>query len=347
MSGDISFGTFNLYNLQLPGENWRGHTYTEAEYRAKIVWSAGMLARLDADVIGFQELWSGRCLHDVFEGAGLHDDYELVFIKPDGEDWYDIAVAAAVRRPWRVKNKAVHKTFPDAVRLIKRGRGPQGDPEDNEIDVRIDIFARSIIELTVGLDGDDDVPDVRVFFAHLKSKVPTNLDREEREDDAVRVHAGALGSAISTIRRTAEAAALRALLTDTMKHTDMPVVLVGDLNDAQLSNTLSIISDQPPYRLYQDSRVGFQSDIGLYTAGTLQEFRALRDVYYTHIHQGIRETLDHILVSEQFYDFSRRRVWSFQDMRVWNDHVEDHVDDGDTASSDHGAVAARFLYDPA
>ena len=34
--------------------------------------------------------------------------------------------------------------------------------------------------------------------------------------------------------------------------------------------------------------------------------RSQRDVYYTHVYQGIRESLDHILVSEEFYDIQPR-----------------------------------------
>lgn len=36
----------------------------------------------------------------------------------------------------------------------------------------------------------------------------------------------------------------------------------------------------------------------------LQEYRDTRDVYYTHIHKDIRESLDHILLSQEFYNNS-------------------------------------------
>ena len=332
---DISFATFNLYNLQLPGQDWRGKTYSQEEYDEKIAWSANMLWATDADVIAFQELWSKQCLIDVFAEADLADTYELVFL---GDSWYDIAVAAAVRKPWRLDKKQIHKAFPPGFKLKKRS-----SPEDDDIEVAIDKFSRSVLQLSVSNADRPELPTIQVFCAHLKSKLPTRLDREEQGDDTIRQHSTALGYALSTIRRTAESAALRVILNKQMKKTDDPVVLVGDLNDGQLSNTLAIVSQQPPFRLFEDSRTAGRSDVGLYAAGTLQEFRSLRDVYYTHIHQGIRESLDHVLVSEQFYDHSKKRVWSFKEMRVFNDHVEDD----DTATSDHGVVSARFLHDPA
>ncbi len=57
------------------------------------------------------------------------------------------------------------------------------------------------------------------------------------------------------------------------------------------------------------------------------------------------ESLDHILVSEEFYDNSRRRVWMFDGMTVNNDHLnfEDHKKDG---TNDHGIICATFRYQP-
>jgi predicted extracellular nuclease len=336
MGKNISFASFNLYNLQLPGVTWRHNAqpYTQEAYDAKVEWSARMLERLDADVIGFQELWSKQCLIDVFNAAKLMNDYELIFIK---DKWYDIAVAAAVRKPWAV-NMTLHKNFPEAFALIKRGQRTPG--EDDDIQVAIDKFSRTVMQLSITHPDDDKVPQMEVFTAHLKSKLATKLDKPERDTAALKDHQRALGDAISTIRRTAESAALRMILVKVLKKTNTPVVVIGDLNDNQHSNTLAILTGQPSYRMSQASRRGSKSDIGLYTAGTLQELGSLRDVYYTHQYEGVRETLDHILVSEQFYGFSKNRKWVFDEMKIWNDHIED----GDKATSDHGVVGAYFKW---
>jgi predicted extracellular nuclease len=152
-----------------------------------------------------------------------------------------------------------------------------------------------------------------------------------------------LGAAISTIRRTAEAAALRFMLSEQMKRTRTPVIVLGDINDGQHSNTTNILTEQPRY-LVGDSLGG--GDVSLYTAQTLQEYRSTRDVYYTHIFQDIMESLDHILVSEEFYDNSRQRIWMFDGMSVNNDHMnfDDHKA---TGTNDHGVICATFKYNPA
>jgi hypothetical protein len=69
-------------------------------------------------------------------------------------------------------------------------------------------------------------------------------------------------------------------------------------------------------------------------------------VYYTHVFQRMRESLDHILVSEQFYDHSRRRRWLFDGMTINNDHLDfdNHKADG---TNDHGIIRAVFKHRPA
>lgn len=357
---DITFATVNLFNLQRPGVAMyaTSRPYSEAQYAAKIAWTAGVLKRLDADVLAFQELWSRDCLDDAFAAAGLRDRYDFAFIK-DGK-WDGIAVAAAVRKPWEIRRTTRHKAFPAGFKLKKRHRSmaeiqdsPRGvdlvqdddllpSHEDDEIVVSISEFSRSPLQVTVGHGSAANVPEIQVFCTHLKSKLPSRLDSQEWKDPAIRPHADALGAAISTIRRTAEAAALRAILNLAMTGTDDPAVVLGDLNDGQLTSTLEILTGQPSYRLYADSTAARSSDTGLYTVATLQQLRSLRDVLYTHDFKGVQEVIDHVLVSEQFYDHSQRRKWSFRELRVWNDHIEDI----DPASSDHGVVSAQFDWKP-
>ncbi|VAW85162.1 hypothetical protein MNBD_GAMMA17-1772 [hydrothermal vent metagenome] len=338
---DISFATFNLYNFQLPGKRMRYNStpYTDDEYTAKLFWTSSMLKKVDADVIAFQELWSKQCLEDAFVHAGMNDDYTLHFIK---DQWYNIAVAIAVRNSWTVLDKKIHKSFPDDFILRKRGGGANDDQDDDEVEVNIDRFSRSVMQLSIGHATDDSIKPVQVFAVHLKSKLGARLDQQEAANERIKPHRSNLGSALSTIRRTAEAAALRWMLTDMMKNSDEPVVVIGDINDSTLSNTLSIITAQPRLRRAFDSRTGNRSDNGLYTAGLLQELRSLNGVYYSHVYNDVRELIDHVLVSEQFYDHSSNRVWSFNKMTVWSDHLEDD----DKASTDHGVVKVAFDYRP-
>jgi hypothetical protein len=204
-------------------------------------------------------------------------------------------------------------------------------------------FVNGLVRLDIRHRDRADVPVVSVYCCHLKSKLSTRLDRGHPDYIAMKPHAQAIGAALSTIRRTAEAAALRVILDKAMKGRHTPTVVIGDLNDGRLSNTLNIVTDQPSYRAYANSRTANRNDDGLYSAVTIQQFRSLSDVYYTHDYKGVREVLDHVLVSEQFYEHSQNRHWAFHEMKVWNDFIEDD----DPSTSDHGLMRTAFDWFPA
>ncbi len=336
----LHIATFNLYNLNLPGLRM----YTNAagwsveEYARKISWTADQLELLDADLVGLQELWHADALSAVLEQAGLIDAYDMLV--PPSADGSRIVCAALLRKGLLDQPPRWIEAFPDAFVLRSQG----DDPQTPEIAVNVRGFSRPVLHFTMRPRSDRAA--VHVYVCHFKSKAPTKVYTEawyRKNKTVYSRHATGLGSALSTIRRTAEAAALRFLLSESMKDNDEPVVVLGDINDGQHSNTANVLTGQPRY-LVGDSDGG--GDTALYTAQTLQEYRDTRDVYYTHIHQDIRESLDHILVSQEFYDNSRKRVWMFDGLLINNDHLnfEDHKALG---TNDHGVVRASFRYRPA
>ncbi len=329
----------NLYNINLPGLR----IYADADgwdpdvYQRKLDWTRHMLVKNEADVWGFQELWHAGALQDIFDDEGL-DDYALLV--PEGHSGQRIVCAGAVRKDILVGEPHWIKAFPDKFILESGG----DDPQTSDISVQVQSFSRPVLHFQVQ-PRSQSAP-ISVYVAHFKSKAPTKIYREgwyRAEDEYYRQHSDALGYAISTIRRTAEATALRMILTERMKNTDDPVVVLGDLNDGERSNTLNILTGQPNYILSGLQQGG--SDVDLYEVSRLQQYRSSRNVYYTHIHQNLRESLDHILVSQEFYDNSRKRLWAFKGMNVTNDHLnwDNHKEDG---SSDHGIIRAQFEYRP-
>jgi predicted extracellular nuclease len=336
----FSVATFNLYNLQLPGlEMNPGQVWTQTEYGRKVAWTGRQLQELDADIVGLQELWNEEAMAAVLSDSGLDGTYDLLATPATGGR---IICAALVRKGWLTGQPQWIGDFPDALKL----ESSTDDPQAPDVAVRLNGFSRPVLSFDVKLR--DDQQATRVFVAHLKSKLPTRIDREpwfDADENKYKAHRTALGAALSTIRRTAEAAALRVLLTDAMKGNARPVIVLGDLNDGQHSNTINIITEQPRY-LVGDSRGG--TDVGLYTAQTLQEYRDTRDVYYTHVHQDLRESLDHVLVSEELYDNSRRRQWLFDGLLIINDHLNDSetADHRRKGTGDHGIVKVQFRFRP-
>ncbi|UUX97443.1 endonuclease/exonuclease/phosphatase family protein [Aquabacterium sp. J223] len=335
----LSIATFNLLNLNEPGlPLYTRPGWSEAALQRKVDWTAGQLALLDADVVGLQELWHDSALQRVLAQGDLAQRYDALV--PADAKGKRIVCAALVRKGLLAGTPEWIADFPTGFRLQSGG----DDPQTPGIRVTIKGFSRPVLRLAIRPRQDE--AEVQVYVCHLKSKAPTQVGREawfKADRDTYAPHAEALGAAISTVRRTAEAAALRWLLTERMKGNDAPVIVIGDINDGQSSNTGNILTGQPIY-LVGDSLGG--RDAALYTTQTLQEYRDTRDVYYTHVHQGLRESLDHILVSEQFYDHSRKRRWLFDGLVINNDHLnfEDHERHG---TNDHGIVRAVFTHKPA
>lgn len=334
--GDISFATFNLYNLNKAGLDLYGaeSAWTDDQYKAKIAWTGKMLACLKADVFGFQELWHADCLADAFAEAKLTADYDL--LTPPDADGKRIVCAAAVRKGMLTGTPEWIRDFPENFRLQSTG----DDPQTPKIAVNLAGFSRPVLHFQA--QPHSSRPPIHVYVCHFKSKGPTKVFQERwyRDDKATYgPHQIALGAALSTIRRTAEATALRWMLNLKLRDTTDPVVVIGDLNDGQHSNTLNIVTGQPNYlKPFSTPRGG---DTVLYSAQALQQLQSLTDVYYTHIHQQVRESLDHILVSEQFYDGSTDRLWGFDELVIENDHLnfDDHKARG---TGDHGVVRVQF-----
>lgn len=338
----FSVATFNLFNLQDAGrEMHRGAAWTEQQFEKKAWWTAWQLETLNPDIVGLQELWSKTALEKVLAAGTdeLKDRYDVLATPANGKK---IVCAALVRKGLLDGEPNWVDKFPDAVKL--QSSDDANDPQAPRISVTINKFSRPVLNFAVRLRSDE--PATHIYVVHLKSKLPAAVSGEAwfKADPATfRPHQTALGAAISTIRRTAEATAVRVLLTSVVKGSDTPVIVLGDINDGQHSNTANILTEQPRF-LVGDAVGG--ADVGLYTAQTLQEYRDSRDVYYTHVHDDLRESLDHVLVSEQFYDNSRRRRWLFDGLVINNDHLN-FDNQKDVGTGDHGVVKVDFKHDPA
>lgn len=313
---DLSFATFNLLNLQVPG----GLTYSTTPpfpdtpegrdaYSRKISWTAGQIVRLDAEVIGFQELWARQALVDAFEKAGLDDTYDLVARDAPGIGRPQVALAVRKDRHGKSQLRPGADWIPAFPDTFVFNELRETDGASEEVTVTIREFSRPVLHAVIQSEGrSPKPPDVRIFVAHLKSKGPARLSFANPRPITLQNHAEITKSAVSHIRRVMESGALRAILDEVMRFEEetslSPTVVIGDLNDDSLSVTNELISNQPTYRVVEKSRAGLTSDKGLYSVERLQQFRSLRHVYYTHIFKHKRESLDHILVSEEFYDHS-------------------------------------------
>jgi predicted extracellular nuclease len=344
-SRDISFATFNLYNLNLPGQPIYDNTtgWTADEYDAKTSWIGNQLKTLDADVIGFQECWDPKALKQCFDKAGLTSQYDLVArkINPAG-----IQVALAARKGLLKGDPEWIEEIPEESRFtdLREARDAK-----ESVSVTISKFSRPPLRVTIQPRGTNPKPPaITVFVAHLKSKGPASLSFKPPKSKVLESHASIAQSVVSHVRRIVEAGALRAILDNQMKGNENPFVVIGDLNDGTLATSTELLTGQPGYRFIEASKAGSKSDAGLYSVEKLQQLRSFRDVYFTHVFQQNMESLDHILVSDAFYDHAISRKWSFNETVILNDHLalESAEDRTALGASDHGQVRAKFDWNP-
>jgi endonuclease/exonuclease/phosphatase family metal-dependent hydrolase len=195
-----------------------------------------------------------------------------------------------------------------------------------------DRFERPPMLLTLRLKHGQPVG---VITAHLKSKRPKFLKDdagqalEDPNDPAVQ----AVASMRSLIMRAGEALALRLKVVELLHRTDLPLIVMGDLNDSPHSVTTQLIAATSQTAYDRSAR-----DNALFSAWDVQGEAALRrDVAYSHIHQGYPEVLDQLLVSEEFVATSRASIGDVRRVEVFNDHL---FEGRDRSKSDHGFVRA-------
>jgi predicted extracellular nuclease len=320
----VRLATFNLLNLALPGNKFYGkQVYCQEDFDKKKAWISDQLSKMDADIIGFQELFDEDALREVMEEHPEYKHAELVMGARKGGS---PAVALISRYP--IKSHTVYTDFPERLKV-------------DDFVVPFIEFSRPIlkvdIELKKGLV-------ISVFVAHLKSKrplIPNGVDRHDPLEISK-------GQARSLLLRASEANALRTILMEYLQHRTTPVITLGDLNDTHTAVTTQIVSGQPPPRYWPVAQKKKIWDILLYHVKDIQARQAFKDVYYTHIHNGHYESLDHIMVSQELVKENPNRVGRVVYVNVLNDHIFDSTLSGKRVKSwesDHAQVVVTIELD--
>lgn len=328
--------TANLLNFALPNRVFYPNEapYSAIQYQQKIEALAPIFQRLQADIIGVQEVWDEQAVIDLCQKAGMHD--------------YQVAIPMASNHADSPLTHGQGATGTPAVGLVSRFDILQTQlltqmPATAILQVpdlgEYRQFNRPPLLANVRLPSGQEMT---VIVAHLKSKRPEFLENaqgeplEDRNDPLVRVRA----KLRSLCMRAAEAAGIRQVVIETLQHTDRPLILVGDMNDVMQSVTCQLLSESGEVFYDKSTR-----DIVLYDASSIQtRSQWLRDVAYTHIHQGMPEVLDQILVSEQFLNDSKYAIGEILQVDYFNDHLKFAYEQRPT---DHGLVRAQIkLYQP-
>lgn len=315
MQQELRFATFNVCNLAPPGMVFYPNlpAWTSEEYEEKIRWIAQQLDAIDADVIGFQEIFSQAALKDVLARSTKYRDAHHAGIDPDPDS--DLApltpsVALVSRLP--LMKTVIHRALP--AKLIASLPAEQAQTR----------FTRPILQVQV--QGPSNLA-IDVFVLHLKSKRPDFHDGEDESDPAL----FGLASLRSLQRRGAEALGLHLLLQPHLQG-DTPLLVMGDFNDTIDSVTTELVMGAGRYG-------DDPFDGRLFDCRRIQARRHLaHEVGYTHMHDGAFNTIDHLLVSKHFHPGYAGAKGKVLEVLYLNDHVMWPR----PGASDHGIALARI-----
>ena len=323
--------TCNVLNLARAGRQYYPNhdSYSDREYERKVAWLGERFRSLNADVLAVQEVWDESALRDAIAASGLR--YDTVAV-PGAEDTPPAIGAQGTPRVaiiTRLQVEALQsfEAFPANIQV-----------EVPQIGVHT-RFERPPLLATLRMKHGQTV---NVLTAHLKSKRPKFLldaqgkSLEDRDDPKIAAHAALR----SLIMRGAEATALRCIVIDLLRGSQVPLVVMGDFNDAPHSVTTQLVAATSEALYDKAAR-----DVALYNAYEEQGESALKkDVAYSHIYQGTPEVLDQVLVSEEFIRGSRHQLGDVRRVDYFNDHLHEGRDG---TRSDHGFVRALLrLRDP-
>lgn len=317
MQQELRFATFNVCNLALPSVKYYEDQipYSTEEYDAKTSWIAQQLDKLDADVIGLQEIFSQAALKDVLAKTQKYRDAHHIGFDPDPHADHLTPSVALISRLPVAEGATIFQQLPNNLVVALPG-----------VAHPVSHFTRPILHAKIEVS-----PDllIHIFVCHLKSKLPDyrNDNNDDQPDQA------GVAMLRSLIRRGTDALGLRTLLSNLNKEKRAPIIVMGDFNDTAGAIPTQMVMGLGKYpingvddRLFESYRIQSRRD-------------AMRDVGYTHIHDGSYETIDHILVSEEFNPASRAAIGEVVEVMYLNDHMtfkQAHV-------SDHGLVLVRIL----
>lgn len=314
MQQELRFATFNAYNLAPPGVKLYDNLApsTPEQYEAKLDWTARQIDLLDADVIGFQEIFSQVALRAALARTTKYSTAEHIGFDPDPAAPRLTPSVALVTRLPRAELAAQLIDFPNGINM------PEGSRDAER-------FTRA--PLHVALQVTPDLV-IDVVVVHLKSRRPDYRNGDSGDDPQLY----ALACLRSLVRRGTEAAALRVLLADMARKHKRPRIVMGDFNDVADAVTTGIV-------------MGVGAPLGerLFDASQLQRrFDCQRDVAFSCVHDGRYSTIDHVLVSEDFHRDLPNAIGEVIDVVSLNDHLLL----GSPGASDHGQVIARLrLFD--
>ena len=323
--------TWNVENLFRPPAG--ANQTDQQEYQRKLALLAGVIDRLDPDVVALQEVGGEEPLHDLQQALGGTYPQRTVSAFPDHR-----GIRVAFLSKHAVEEQADIVDFPPGPALDVHDLTATGGS------IPVTRMGRGALRIRVVKDG----LTVNLVTAHLKSKLltfsrpggPSFTPRDEEER--------AQAAGIALMRRMAEAVTLRLRANELLQGNNRsPLLLLGDFNDVPEAQTSLILNGPPGSEI---GTPGFDrpdrgDDVRLFNLAP----RIPQDRRFSRIERGRPELLDQIFASEEFFPIgedNRRRLSeadSHIDFESGLPSVGDDPADRDRViAPDHAPVTGSF-----
>lgn len=358
----FSVGSFNTRNLIGPGQEFfRFERYSQAEYDWKEGWLADQLVLMNADIVGFQEVFEEAPLRGVIaraDAAGRpepetgfphrapflgpayapYDEAALIFAPSEADS------GPANRRPGVALLSRFG--FVEPPEVVQRLETPLtipfhelGGGDAGAFTLR--RLSRPLIRARVPVGSHV----VTVFNCHLKSGMGEFIRprgaRFSPEIDLLAYDAAgrADGFLRAALRRMAEACVMRRMVIEELR-AGHPVLVLGDFNAPETTTSSLILEGEAPlpdytwmrrpladrpddrYTAAESARIRETIEgLRLHSAEALSRRGRGRDVSYTTNEDGVPESVDRILMSRHFHPDNPDRIADIAHFAAFNDHL--------------------------
>ncbi len=330
-----TFATLNLYQFAEPPVAWydQDNVYTGTQWQDKKQWITEQLAAVDADVVGFQEVFSVDALRALVAAAG-YSEFAVVDQPKQSDDSPNVhfspVVALASKHP--IKNV-------QAVTVAEHLLPHLPIAQDFK-------FSRQNIKAVVTLP---ELGDTAVFIAHLKSKRAdqSNISTSTPITVSDVVFNAAVGTSIgqssSMIQRTVETTMLyNDVINQLRKNPNTPIIVMGDMNDTAHSVAIDALTNQNAHYdldgAWSDEHKTAIYQSKLYDAYSLTPNQQGGQRPSTHFYKGNGHVVDFIFVSNVLNSENPASIAHPIKYKVINGHLK-VSGDADQQQSDHGMVA--------
>jgi predicted extracellular nuclease len=333
----FSVATFNVENLITPERPIYDELrprFTRQGYELKISWIKNQLLKMNADIVGFQEIFEEEALRDCLIGTPF-EKWHLFVANPTG-----IRPVNAILSRFPILRAEVIEEIPFVFDFFDE-HALAATLESTPIPIPIKQFSRGVLmaelQLTTYLS-------MLIYVVHLKSKRPTLP--EGISPETASYFDIATGKIRSLIRRGIESAAIRGILSaEITKVESRPIIILGDLNDQDTAVTSQAILGEPPFhRLPVEEKINRWKHV-FQNSKDVQARKSIENYHYTYIHNGHYESLDNIFISNHFAELNSKKIGRIIDVRLYNDHIIDKTISFDRKPfyvTDHGQVVANI-----